>query len=297
MLETSMHEARVSVAQHELWVDNLRVLVIAGVIVVHTATGYVLDIAGWYYDDERSTSGVWSALLAPPGRLRRAVRAGTTLPDRGLVLRSVPRSEGTRRVRTLQAPPTRRAAGPVRRRRQSTHRLPGRPHGRIAQLHLLPAHHRVIRHVVRRRAVVFSLVYAAWEELRPTAISPQPLRPGVLVVAILTIAVSSFVVWLVWPLDGEMFLNLRVPQWPQGAVLFALGVHRGRNQLARRSAARAGPAARVDDRRWDGRAPDAARHRIRVGGRAVNQGRLADPALRALRRRDRRGLDACGSSP
>jgi hypothetical protein len=40
--------------QRELWVDNLRVLVIAGVIIVHTATGYVVDIAGWCYDDERT---------------------------------------------------------------------------------------------------------------------------------------------------------------------------------------------------------------------------------------------------
>ena len=75
----------------------------------------------------------------------------------------------------------------------------------------------------------FSLVYAAWKELRPEAASPKPLRPGVLVAAILTIAVSSFVVWLVWPLDGEMFFNLRLPEWPQGAVLFALGVNAAGN--------------------------------------------------------------------
>ena len=38
--------------------------VIAGVIVVHTATAYVVDIP-WYYDDERATSGVWPLLLSP----------------------------------------------------------------------------------------------------------------------------------------------------------------------------------------------------------------------------------------
>jgi hypothetical protein len=52
--------------QRELWVDNLRVLVIAGVIIVHTATGYVVDIAGWYYDDERTTSQFWSTLVTIP---------------------------------------------------------------------------------------------------------------------------------------------------------------------------------------------------------------------------------------
>ena len=53
MVGTSRHDASVGVAQRELWVDSLRVLLIAGVIVVHTATGYILDIAGWYYEDER----------------------------------------------------------------------------------------------------------------------------------------------------------------------------------------------------------------------------------------------------
>jgi hypothetical protein len=39
-----------------------------------------------------------------------------------------------------------------------------------------------------------------------------------------TIAITSFAVWLVWPLTGEAPLNLRIAEWPQGAVLFALGV-------------------------------------------------------------------------
>jgi glucan biosynthesis protein C len=36
--------------------------------------------------------------------------------------------------------------------------------------------------------------------------------------------VSSFAVWQLWPMTGVMFLNLRAGEWPQGAVLFALGV-------------------------------------------------------------------------
>ena len=35
MVETSRPDTR-AIARHELWVDNLRVLLIAGVIVVHT---------------------------------------------------------------------------------------------------------------------------------------------------------------------------------------------------------------------------------------------------------------------
>jgi len=48
----------------EQWVDNLRVAVIAAVIVAHTATAYVVDIP-WYYGDERTTSGVRPMLLSP----------------------------------------------------------------------------------------------------------------------------------------------------------------------------------------------------------------------------------------
>jgi deazaflavin-dependent oxidoreductase (nitroreductase family) len=55
--------------EHEQWVDSLRVLVIALVIIVHTATGYVTDIAGWYYDDELTTSQLWTSVLGPPAGL------------------------------------------------------------------------------------------------------------------------------------------------------------------------------------------------------------------------------------
>ena len=43
--------------------------------------------------------------------------------------------------------------------------------------------------------------------------------------AALAIAVSSFAVWQPWPVMGDTFLNLRWGGWPQGAVLFAPGVH------------------------------------------------------------------------
>jgi hypothetical protein len=35
---------------------------------VHTATAYVVDIP-WYYNDERTTSGVWPMILSPPALL------------------------------------------------------------------------------------------------------------------------------------------------------------------------------------------------------------------------------------
>jgi glucans biosynthesis protein C len=48
-----------------------------------------------------------------------------------------------------------------------------------------------------------------------------------LVVAALTIAITSFAVWQVWPWNSDALANLRLGEWPQGAVLFALGVHAG----------------------------------------------------------------------
>jgi Acyltransferase family len=72
--------------------------------------------------------------------------------------------------------------------------------------------------------LAFTVAYAALRCVRPAA-RPRPLRPGLLGAAALVIAVSSFAVWQRWPVTGDAFLNLRWGEWPQGAVLFALGVH------------------------------------------------------------------------
>jgi uncharacterized surface protein with fasciclin (FAS1) repeats len=76
--------------------------------------------------------------------------------------------------------------------------------------------------------LVFSLVYAAWRGLRPAPQRPGPVRLGALLVgAGLVIAVASLAVWQVWPWNSSAFRTLRPGEWPQGAVLFALGVHAG----------------------------------------------------------------------
>ena len=45
---TATDDSTITRQQREQWVDTLRVVLIAGVIVVHTATGYVADFAGFY---------------------------------------------------------------------------------------------------------------------------------------------------------------------------------------------------------------------------------------------------------
>ena len=62
---TSTSDTVVTSRTREQWADNLRVVAIVGVIVVHTATGYLVDIP-WYYEEERVTSGLWSTVLSFP---------------------------------------------------------------------------------------------------------------------------------------------------------------------------------------------------------------------------------------
>jgi fucose 4-O-acetylase-like acetyltransferase len=228
MVETSRHDVSVGVAQRELWVDNVRVLLIAGVIVVHTATAYVLDIAGWYYEDERSTSGVWSSVLIVPAAFGALFALGPLFFVAGwFSVRSIARRgpAGFARARLVRlGVPILVFVALVEPLTDYLGNIWDESHGfgyymGTTELSVM---------WFAAALLVFSLVYAAWEHVRPTAARPGRLRPAALVVAIVTIAVSSFLVWLVWPLDGEMFLNLRVPEWPQGAVLFALGVHAGR---------------------------------------------------------------------
>ena len=74
--------------------------------------------------------------------------------------------------------------------------------------------------------LVFSLAYAALRWLRPAPQSRRPARLGVLLAAAaLTIAAASLAVWQVWPWNSGVFFTARFGEWPQGAVLFALGVH------------------------------------------------------------------------
>lgn len=225
---SSPQETVVARRPRELWVDNLRVLVVAGVIVAHTATGYVTDVADWYYD-ELTTSTLWSTVLAfpavagalfglgplfflagwfsprslahrgPGGFARsRLLRLGVPLLAYVLVVQPLADSVGSRReeVTTSYAEAL-----------------------RVTELGVM---------WFVAAILVFSLVYAAWRGLRPAPEPRQPVRIGrVLVLAALTITVISFVVWQAWPWNSYVLFTARLGEWPQGAVLFALGVHAG----------------------------------------------------------------------
>ena len=208
----------------EQWADNVRVVLIAGVIVVHAAVAYLVDIGGWYYDDERATSGVWPMLLSPPVLIGALFGLGPlfliagwfsarSLAHRGpggflrsrLLRLGVPLGVFVLLIDPLTAYVSDRGKGALT--------MPlGTREMQVGVMWFVAA------------LLVFSLAYAALRRLRPAAQPRRPLRPGVLVAAAVTIAVSSFAVWQVWPLNAETYLILRLGEWPQGAVLFALGV-------------------------------------------------------------------------
>jgi hypothetical protein len=75
--------------------------------------------------------------------------------------------------------------------------------------------------------LVLSLLYAAWSGLRPPRTAPRrrvALTPGVLALLAAGIAVASFVIRLWLPYASEAPLDLNEWQWPECAGLFGLGV-------------------------------------------------------------------------
>ena len=90
-----------------------------------------------------------------------------------------------------------------------------------------------------------SLGYALWRRLVPRPIAaPVSLRTRHLVGAAGSIAMGTFVVRLVWPIDSNQILDIHLWLWPQCIVLFVLGVisaePAGSNQSPTSSAANAG---------------------------------------------------------
>ncbi len=222
------------------WVDSMRVVLIAGVIVVHTATGYVTDIAGWHYDDERDVSTVWSVVIALPAVLGGVFGLGPLFVLAGWFSAMSIRRRGP--------------AGFVR--------------GRLLRLGValllflalvnplsdylgnlwqedfgFPSYLRdtelgVVWFVLA--LLLFSVGYALLCAVRPAPTDPAPTDPAptdpapgepravtgrFLAVAGAVIAGYALCVWPLFPLTGQGLRNLRPGEWGQGGVLFALGVH------------------------------------------------------------------------
>lgn len=72
--------------------------------------------------------------------------------------------------------------------------------------------------------LLFSAVYAVWWQYRPRRPrSTRPLDPGLLAALAILIGLGTFAVHLVLPLYSPQFLDLHLTQWPQYIALFWLG--------------------------------------------------------------------------
>ncbi|QBR93210.1 acyltransferase family protein [Nocardioides euryhalodurans] len=218
------NEKAVRVDQREQWVDTLRVVLISGVIVVHTATAYVTDFAGYYYDDERVTSSGLSIALALPALMGGVFGLGPLFvvagwfSVRSMVRRGAAGFVGSRLLR-LGVPLVffLLVVNPL------ADYLGNLWDERLGFLdYLAVTEFSIMWFVVALLAC--SLGYAALRSIRPLT-GPRP-RPGgrSLVVAAAVISVGSLAVWQLTTLLDTHLLNARVSAWTQGAVLFTLGV-------------------------------------------------------------------------
>ncbi len=213
----SSHDSLVESRPRELWADNLRVLVVAGVIVAHTATCYLMSLVDWYYD-ERTTSQLWSTLLSFPVIAAAMFGLGPLFLLGGWF---APQSLA------------RRGPGGFARSRLLRLGVPLLAFMLLIQPladyvgHLGPDQVRTSFTAALRTTefsvmwfvvalLVFSLVYAVLRWRRPAAQSRRPARPGLLVAAAaLTIAVASLAVWQVWPWNSSVFFTARFGEWPR----------------------------------------------------------------------------------
>jgi peptidoglycan/LPS O-acetylase OafA/YrhL len=218
-------ENLVQTRQREQWVDTLRVVLISGVIVVHTATAYVTDFAGYYYDDERVTNSAVSIAFALPALMGGIFGLGPLFVVAGwFSVRSLARRGpagfvGSRLLRlgvplvffVLLVNPLADYLGNLW-EEDATSFL-----GNLAVTEFS-----IMWFVVALLAC--SLGYAAVRSIRPFTGSRS--RPGrrALVVAASVIGVGSLAVWQFTTLLDTHLLNVRVSAWTQAAVLFALGV-------------------------------------------------------------------------
>jgi len=223
----SPHGIPAGPGQRERWADNLRVLVIAVVVVWHTATAY-LGGSDWYYMD-RTTSKLWATAFFPA-----SVISLFALGPLFLVA-------GWFSARSLR----RKGAGAFARARLLRLGVPlavfiflinplasylgdlGRGlHPRLAD-YLGGVYAAGVMWFVAA-LLAFSLAYALLRRVHPAPVARRWSGAQVMVAAAVLIAVTAFLVWQRWPPDDAgTFLDLRWQSWPQGAVLFALGVWAG----------------------------------------------------------------------
>ena len=215
------------------WMDNLRVAVIAGVIVEHVATAYVLDI-DWYYEERSSnavTEAIVGAAILPAALFAMAVlflvagllsarslaRKGPWPYVRDRLLRlGAPLIAFTFVIGPLTSLVGQRGEGDSSADDVGSFLIEKMQDADTGPLWFVTA------------LLVFSIAYGAWRWARPAGLTASgPLRPAHLVTAVAAIVVGSFVVRLKWPFTADTPFDLNLWEWPQMATLFAFGALAG----------------------------------------------------------------------
>ena len=226
-------EAPVVSMPRQAWMDNLRVAVIAGVIVTHVAATYAVPMP-WYYEERTAgdvTVTLVSSLLGPPVLFAMALLflvAGMLTP-RSLQRRGPRRFIVDRLVR-LGVPlaltvvlivPATALAGEL-----AEGAVAPQDAGAFFAARIITADTGVMWFAAV--LLLFSIAYAAFRSLRPSR--PQlvaRIRGWHLVGLAAAIALGSFVVRLVWPALSVTAFHLNLWDWPAMAGLFALGIVAG----------------------------------------------------------------------
>lgn len=212
------------------WMDNLRIVLISGVIVAHAATAYVVDV-GWYYE-ERTTSEVSEIALSFPVFLGGIFGLGPLLVMAGWLSVSSLRRRGTggfvrARLVRLGIPLVIFAAlvDPLADWMGST--AEGGSRSLTAYLTDVGGDRDVGPMWFVAAILVFSAGYAALRARRPAPGPGAELRARHLVAIAAAITVLDVLTWLRWGYLTETWWDLNWQHWPQAAGLFALGVLAG----------------------------------------------------------------------
>lgn len=213
--------------QRQGWADNLRVLVIAAVVVFHTGTAY-LGGTSWYFM-QRTTSRAWSAALFPaevvavfalgPLFLLAGWFSARSLSRRG------PGAFARTRLLRLGAPLI-AFTFVINELASYVAHLGKHPGPSLARF--LSSGYGVGPMWFVAALLTFSLAYALLRRLRPAPVAYRWSPARAMAAAAVLAAVTAFVTWQWWPLDSSStFLDLRFGEWPQGAAMFALGAWAG----------------------------------------------------------------------
>lgn len=212
------------------WMDRIRVLVIAGVVVAHAGTAYVF-VAPWYYQEGPASPGMQLA-VGIPTTLATIFGLGPLFMVAGwLSALSVARHGCGRFARSRLLRLGLPALVYLLLVQPFVVYLAARAAGRRISLgHLLTEvggdrGFDVMWFVVA--LLVFSLAYAAIRRAWPAAPGGGPVSGRLLCGIAAAVAVADVCMWLRWSYAGHSPWMLEFVHWPQAAGMFTLGALAG----------------------------------------------------------------------